>query len=300
MLVSNLLVDLLVFGALLLGALVDGAVPSTHGAASLLAVGGALYLAAQEVSAFLDRRQMWTQESLWTSLALCTAGLGYYWWRNQSDLALLALSIALMLSSLMVAIGLISGLGAVLRGHKGAISGLVASIVGALALGAVGGGAIIALGQPNSALPIAWKIGVVALSFVLWKAREKARPPVQNTMDASAPVPAEDDKRVVNLYGVKSAPEKSVSPAASTSHRALIPQRGTVFDRLGPALVLGLALLAIAASRSNLAAPITSRAVSAETIVHESLSIENGAPEWTRPEAVGPDAASPASDSSAP
>ena len=297
MLVSNLLVDLLVFGALLLGALVDGALPSTHGAASLLAVGGALYLAAQEVSAFLDRRGLWTQESLWTSLALCTAGLAYYWWRNQSDLALLALSIALMLSSLMVAIGLISGIGAVFRGHKGAISGLLASILGALALGAVGGGAIIALGQPNSALPIAWKIGVVALSFVLWKAREKARPPVQNTMDA--PGSAEDETRVVNLYGVKSGPEKGATPAASTSHRALIPQRGTVFDRLGPALILGLALLAIAASRSNLAAPITSRAVATETVAPESLSIKDGDPEWTRPEAAGPDAASPASDSSA-
>lgn len=298
MLVSNLLVDLLVFGALLLGALVDGAVPSTHGAASLIAVGGALYLAAQEISAFLDRRGMWTQESLWTSLALCTAGLAYYWWRNQSDLALLALSIALMLSSLMVAIGLISGIGAVFRGHKGAIGGLLASIAGALALGAVGGGAIIALGQPNSALPIAWKIGVVALSFVLWKAREKARPPIQNTMEAPT-VSALDETRVVNVYGVKSAPEKSATPAASTSHRALIPQRGTVFDRLGPALILGLALLAIAASRSNLAAPITSRAVSAETVAPESLSIKDGDPEWTRPEAAGPDAASPASDSSA-
>lgn len=293
MLVSDLLIDLLVFGALLLGALVDGALPATHGAASLLAVGGALYLAAQEASAFLDRRKMWTQESLWTSLALCTAGLGYYWWRNQSDLALLALSIALMLSSLMVAIALISGLGAVLRGHAGAISGLLGSIVGSLILGAVGGGAIIALGQPNSALPIAWKIGVVALSFVLWKAREKARPPLQNTPE-EMPAPAEDEKRVVNLYGVKAAPEKSAPPAHTTSHRALIPQRGTVFDRLGPALVLGLILLAIASSGSKLAAPITSRAVATETVVPEG-----SAPASRLPGAGGPDVTGSSSDSSA-
>lgn len=298
MLVSDLLIDLLVFGALLVGALVDGALPVTHGAASLLAVGAALYLAAQEVSAFLDRRKMWTQESLWTSLALCTAGIAYYWWRNQSDLALLALSIALMLSSLMVAIGLISGIGAVLRGNAGAVGGLLASIVGALALGAVGGGAIIALGQPNSALPLAWKLGVIGLSFVLWKAREKARPPLQNTLEA-VPSPIEDEKRVVNLYGIKVAPQDSEAPVHSTSHRALIPQRGTVFDRLGPALVLGLVLLAIAASGSKLAAPITSRAVATETVAPEGSTPASRVPDAAGPDSAGPDSAGGASDSSA-
>ncbi len=267
MLVPDLLIDALVFGALLLGALLDGALPASHGAASLIAVGAALYLAAQEASALLDRRKVWTQESLWTSLALCTAGLSYYWWRNQSDLALLVLSIALMLSSLMVAIGLISGVGAIVRGNLNAVGGLLGSVVGALALGAVGGGAIIALGQPNSSLPVAWKIGVVALSFVLWKAREKARPPLQNTPEAApAVVAVEDQKRVVNLYGVKAAPEKSsVAVPAAHSHRALIPQRGTVLDRLGPALLLGLVLLGIAVSGSKLAAPISLRAVATET-----------------------------------
>jgi hypothetical protein len=262
MLVPDLLIDALVFGALLLGALADGAVPSTHGAASLLSVGAALYLAAQEASAWMERRKLWTQESLWTSLSLCAAGLAYYWWRNQSDLALLVLSIALMLSSLMVAIAIISALGAAIRDNAGAIVGLLISSVGALALGALAGACIIALGQPNSALPLAWKAGVVALSFVLWKAREKARPPAENQPEkAPAPV-AEDAKRVVNLYGVKSVPEKApAAPAPATSHRALIPQRGTVFDRLGPALVLGLLLLALAASSgSKLAAPIVTRA----------------------------------------
>lgn len=290
MLVSDLLIDALVFGALLLGALLDGALPATHGAASLLAVGAALYLAAQEASAFLERRKVWTQESLWTSLALCTAGLAYYWWRNQSDLALLALSIALMLSSLMVAIGLISGLGAIFRGNAGAVGGLLGTVLGALALGAVGGGAIIALGQPNSSLPVAWKIGVVALSFVLWKAREKARPPLQNAPQPAAPV--EDDKRVVNIYGVKAAPQEAGAPAvASASHRALIPQRGTVFDRLGPALVLGLVLLGIAVSGSKLAAPITSRAVATETSTPPEV------PNARLPDVAGPDVGNP--DSSA-
>jgi hypothetical protein len=265
MLVSDLLVDAFVFGALLLGAMLDGALPATHGAGSLLAVGAALYLAAQEASAFLERRKVWTQESLWTSLSLCTAGLAYYWWRNQSDLALLALSVALMLSSLMVAISFISGVGAIVRGNAGAFGGLLGSLLGALALGAVGGGAIIALGQPSSSLPLAWKIGVVVLSFVLWKAREKARPPQQNTLETAAPVVAEDDKRAANIYGVKAGEAASVAPATSGSHRAVVPQRGTVFDRLGPVLVLGLVLLAIASSGSKLAAPITSRAVATET-----------------------------------
>jgi hypothetical protein len=74
-----------------------------------------------------------------------------------------------------------------------------------------------------------------------------------------------EEATVVNLYGVKAAPSKPAPPPASTSHRALIPQRGTVFDRLGPALILGMLLLAIAASSSRLTAPITPRAVATET-----------------------------------
>ena len=47
------------FGALLLGVIVDGMVPSAHGAVSLFAVGIVLYLAAQEAAHALEKRGQW-------------------------------------------------------------------------------------------------------------------------------------------------------------------------------------------------------------------------------------------------
>ena len=75
MILPNLAFDALLFGALLLAAAIDSAFPVTHGAASLLVVGGATYWAAQELSEWILRRIGWSQESLATSLALCTGGL---------------------------------------------------------------------------------------------------------------------------------------------------------------------------------------------------------------------------------
>ena len=88
MILPNLAFDALLFGALLLAAAIDSAFPFTHGAVSLLVVGGATYWAAQELYEWLLRRVGWSQESLATSLSLCTAGFLYFWLRNQSDLAL--------------------------------------------------------------------------------------------------------------------------------------------------------------------------------------------------------------------
>jgi hypothetical protein len=263
MLVSDLVFDALLFGALLLGGVLDGLLPATHGAASLVAVGAATYLAAQEASHALEKRGIWTQESLWSSLSLCLLGFIYYWWRNQSDLILLGLSISLMLASLMLAIGFISGLSAAWRSGGTALGGLVVTMAGALLLGALAGALVLALSQPASILPLALKLGLVAFSLVVWKAREKMRPPHENATPATlTSAAAPEAPTVANIYGVKASPSPVAAPTPTpVTHRSLIPRRGSVLDRFAPALVLGAGLLMFALSGSRLAEPISPRVI---------------------------------------
>ena len=267
MLVSNLVVDILLFGALLLGGALDSFVPALHGVATLLAVGGATYIAAQEISATLDRRGQWTQESLWTSVALCVAGFIYYWWRNQSDLILLALSIGLMMASLMIAIAIISAVGAALRDGGKALGGFVFSALGSLLLGGLAGALILALSQPANTLSFVWKIGLVALSAIAWKWREKSLPeaPTETVAPEVAANTTELPTFVQNIPGVKGAPQNVVA-TPTHAQPTLVPQNGTVFDRLGPALVLGAVLLFIAANGARLAKPISTPAVAGTPI----------------------------------
>ena len=278
MLVSNLLVDILLFGALLLGVIVDGMVPSAHGAVSLFAVGAVLYLAAQEAAHALEKRGQWTQESLWTSISLCAAGLVYYWWRNQSDLALLGLSLGLMMASLMIAIGVIGAIGAATHGQIKALGGLIITLLGALFLGVLAGALVLALSQPNEILPLAWKIGVVILSALGWKLREKSiaatsnataveempAAPIVETPTATTAPGVEVPAFVQNIPGVKNASSHHAAEAQNAhhaAHRTLIPQRGTILDRFWPALVLGALLLFFAANGSKLVAPISAPAI---------------------------------------
>ncbi len=282
MLVSNLLVDVLLFGALLLGAIVDGMIPSAHGAVSLFAVGAVLYLAAQEAAHTMEKRSLWTQESLWTSVSLCAMGLVYYWWRNQSDLALLGLSLGLMMASLMVAIGVIGAFGAAAHGQIKALGGLIFTLLAALVLGVLAGALILALSQPNEILPLTWKIGVVVLSALGWKLREKSLKPAQNatiTESPTAPVaqPASTTQAsessvevpafVQNIPGATANANATARAKAQSqnaphhTHRTLIPQRGTILDRFWPALVLGALLLFFAANGSKLVAPISAPAI---------------------------------------
>ena len=107
MVVSNFIFDIVLFGALFLAALADGALPQTFGVATLLAVGAAIYIGAQEWCDALLRWRQWTQESLSSAVALSTLGFIYFWWRNPGDFALLVLSIGLMMASLMVAIAVL-------------------------------------------------------------------------------------------------------------------------------------------------------------------------------------------------
>ena len=227
MILPNLAFDALLFGLLLVAAAIDSAFPITHGAASLLVVGGATYWAAQELAEWLLRRIGWSQESLATSLSLCTAGFIYFWLRNQSDFALLALSIGLMMGSLMLAISILAAFSATFReGRATPLVGWLATSLLSIGLGVAVGFAVLALGRAGIAgLPL--KIGGIAAALVLWKLREMLAPPA------------------VNAHYTQPGAQEIAPP--QNERVALFPQRGTLLDRLVPVLILGV--IAIVAMR---------------------------------------------------
>lgn len=240
MVLPNLAFDALMFGLLLLAAAIDSVLPITHGAVTLLIVGGAAYWAAQELSDALLRRVGWTQESLATSVALCSGGFLYYWFRNSSDLSLLALSIGLMMGALMVAISILAAInGTMKEGSPTPLVGWAAAVISSLALGITGGILAIVLGLPlNTSLPL--KIAGILGALVLWKLREKLAPPSVNPH-------------------FQEITAQSAAPAAAllTPRVALFPQRGTLLDRLFPLLVAGVLLLALNKSGTQLSLPST-------------------------------------------
>ena len=222
MILPNIAFDLLLFGLLLAGAAVDSAFPITHGVASLLVVGGATYWAAQEISEWVLRRIGWTQEPLATSAALCAGGFLYFLLRNQSDFALLALSIGLMMGALMLSISIIAAFGSVLReGRFAAISGWIFTAGLGACLGVTAGVLALILGASGTA-NLGAKIAAIVGALVIWKLREKLSPPEANPH-----------------FTTKNA--QSVAPAVAAPHArvALFPQRGTLLDRFVPLLILG-------------------------------------------------------------
>jgi hypothetical protein len=232
MIVSNLLFDVILFGVLLIAAIVDRVLPQLAGAVSVVAVGAATYMAAQEWSDALQKRRAWTQEALSTAVALSVLGFIYFWWRNQSDLVLLVLSIGLMMASLMVAIATIAACGSAIKELSAApIGGWLLTLLGALSLGVLGG--VLALFLGGGATLFA-KVLVLGISLFIWKIREALRPPAAN---AHTPVQSGAARE---------------SDAALLSSQAqnwfLIPRRGTLLDRFVPVLVLG-ALLFLAAQQ---------------------------------------------------
>ena len=238
MILPNLAFDALLFGVLLVAATIDSAFgTTTHGAASLLVVGGATYWAAQELAEWLLRRVGWSQESLATSLSLCTAGFIYFWLRNQSDFALLALSIGLMMGSLMLAISILAAFSATFRdGRPTPLVGWLSTAVLSIALGTAVGFVVLVLGQSGMAnLPL--KIGGIAGALVLWKLREKLSPPAANahyTPAGAQEVAPPQEQRV-----------------------ALFPQRGTLLDRLVPIMILGIIAIVAARGAISLDLPTT-------------------------------------------
>ena len=237
MILPNLAFDALLFGLLLVAAAIDSAFPMTHGAASLLVVGGATYWAAQELAEWLLRRIGWSQESLATSLSLCMAGFVYFWLRNQSDLALLALSIGLMMGSLMLAISILAAISSTFReGRATPVVGWLSTALLSIALGTAVGFAILVLGQSGLAnLPL--KIGGIVAAFALWKLRETLSPPA------------------VNAHYTPPGAQEIAPP--QNERVALFPQRGTLLDRLVPVLVLGLIAIVAARGAISLDLPAT-------------------------------------------
>jgi hypothetical protein len=234
MLVSNLLFDIVLFGVLLAGGVVDKFFPQLAGAASLVAVGVAVYIAAQEWSDALLRRKHWTQEALSTAVALSVLGFIYFWWRNGSDLSLLALSVVLMMASLMVAIATIGALGSMLKDLSPApLAGWLLTAGGGIGLGILGG--VLALFLGNGATLFA-KVLLLGIGLFGWKIRETIRPPDANVHAHNAALPANPDGGNSDL----------ALPATHAQHWFLIPQRGTLLDRLMPVLVIGAVLFVAA------------------------------------------------------
>jgi len=267
MLVSDLLFDIILFGVLLVASVVDFLFPVLHGVATLFAVGAATYIAAQELGDALTQRRWWTQESLATSLSLSTAGFIYYWWRNQSDLALLVLSIGLMMASLMVTISVIAAIGAAIKDKSPKpLIGLVLTTAGAFALGLLAG--VLTL---NAALTISL---TAIISLILWKVRENINPPVQNAMSQGVLSASAADQPNLTTAGAATPPAISREagseamaprPLAHPSGRwMLVPQRGTLLDRFLPVLVLG-ALLFMALKGAGLSLLIPSSKASASS-----------------------------------
>jgi len=229
MVLPNMAFDALMWGLLLVAALVDGAVPASHGFASLALLVGATYWAAQELGEFLTRRVGWSQESLATSLAPCAAIFLYFVARNSSDFSLLLLSIALMMGSLMVTISLLAAIAMLVReGRAVGLVGWILTSVLSLILGGAAGVAAILLGSGKDYLP--YKIGALVGAFVLWKVREVVSPPSVNPHAGAT--------------GDKTATAVAARPA-------LFPQSGTLLDRLVPVAILGV-LLALAVMRNSM------------------------------------------------
>jgi hypothetical protein len=226
MVLPNLAFDALMFGLLLLAAGLDSMLSITHGTLSLLIIGGATYWAAQELSDSLLRRVGWTQESLATSIAVCSGGFLYFLNRNSSDLALLALSIGLMMGALMFAISVLAALnGAFKEGTVTPIIGWLATCGSSLALGLAAGSLAIVMGLDSMTL-LPLKVGAVALALLLWKVREKTAPPSANPH--------------FQEVATQDVPALPIQPRV-----ALFPRRGTLLDRLFPLLVVGVLLSAV-------------------------------------------------------
>ena len=244
MVVSNLLFDIILFGALLLAAFADGASPLTAGVATLLVVAAATYVAAQEWCDALLRRRIWTQEALSTAIALSALGFIYFWWRNQSDFSLLVLSIGLMMASLMIAIALIAAFGAAFKSRDARpVFGLFLTLVGAYTLGVLGGILTLFLGG-NS--PFFAKLLVIAIGLFGWKVRQAIRPPHENIHATNQAI----GETTVAAPDAPAAEWDLSLPATHATRWALIPRKGTLLDRFIPVLVLS-AILFLAARQIN-------------------------------------------------
>lgn len=223
MIISSALFDLILFGGLLIAVGIDAAIPAWAGAATLVAVAAALYVASTELSHRLGKNKQWTQEALSSGLALSSLFFIYWWWANHSDLALLALSIVLMMTALMLTIAIISCVNAMWNQKSAApLVGFLMTAIGGIILGALAGPLTLSIG-------VAYKVIAIVIGGMIWKARERLSP----------------------------APEEEMKPESDeTSERwMLLPKGGRSLERLVPVLVFGVFLM-IAAHQLGQSSPL--------------------------------------------
>jgi hypothetical protein len=223
MIISSALFDLILFGGLLIAAGIDAAIPGWAGAATLVAVAAAVYVASTELSHRLGQNKQWTQDALSSGLALSALYFIYWLWANHSDLALLALSIVLMMTALMLTIAIISCVNAIWNQKNAApLAGFLMTAVGGIVLGAMAGPLTLGFG-------VMYKVIAIVIGGVIWKASERLRPTQE---------------------------EKTKPESDETSERwILLPKGGRSLDRLVPVLVFGVFLM-IAAHQLGQSSPL--------------------------------------------
>ena len=238
MIISSVLFDLILFGGLLIAVGIDAAMPGWAGAATLIAVAAAVYVASTELSHRLGQHKQWTQEALSSGLALSSLFFIYWWWANHSDLALLALSIVLMMTALMLTIAIISCVNAMWNQKSAApLAGFLMTAIGGIILGALAGPLTLGFG-------VMYKVIAIVIGAVIWKARERLSPAQDETQDETT-----------------EASERWV----------LLPKGGRSLDRVIPVLVFGVFLM-IAAHQLGQSSPLP------ETRSYAAPAVNNVAP----------------------
>ncbi len=246
MTVPDSLFDVLMFGLLAAAVLLDFFFPNVfHGVATALVVAALSYSAAQDLAFALAKRGTWSQESLATSVALCALGFLFYFWRNDADVILVVLSIGLMMASLMALIAVVACVGNAWHERNATpIVGFAITVLGALLLG-IGAGLLVLILTAPLSLPM--RLGVVAVGAIAWKLRGLTR--------KTAPLAPTSSTRTQASDGAN-------FPATPVSHSGwLLPQGGTVLDRLLPMLLIGaLAFVLLRpTSRDNLLSGATAQ-----------------------------------------
>lgn len=243
MVVRDSLFDVLLFGVLALALVLDQVFSSQlHGMATVLAVGLVTYCAAQELSRVLARRQVWTQESLATSVALSALGFLYYW-RYEADIVLVMLSLIFMMTSLMMLIAIVAALGAAWHDKSGApILGWITTFGAALFLGVFAGVLILVL---TSDLPLGLRFALLAVGFALAKMRAMSKPTP----------PGDTSSTGSSFSNAETTGHDDDQTRAATVHAGgwtLLPERGTLLERFAPVLVVGaLAFVFLGQTRRN-------------------------------------------------
>jgi hypothetical protein len=235
MIISSGLFDLILFGGLLIAVGIDAGMPGWAGAAALVAVAAAVYVASAELSHRLGKHKQWTQEALSSGLALSALFFIYWWWANDSDLALLALSIVLMMTALMLTIAIISCVNAIWNQKSAApLAGFLMTAIGGIILGALAGPLTLGFG-------VMYKVIAIVIGGGIWKARERLSPASEEEMKTKS-----DE---------------------TNEHWMLLPQGGRSLDRLVPVLVFGVFLM-IAAHQLGQSSPLPGTSSYAAPAVH--------------------------------